>query len=324
MMQVGLEASRLLALEQYAVLDTPSEPSFDRIAQLTALVLDAPIAVIGFLDGSRHWFKAAFGTDQRQNHRAQSFCTHTIEQAGIFEVADARLDSRFNELQVLRDAGIRSYAGAPLATVDGERIGTLCIFDTRVRLPLEPTEKALLLELASLTMQRLEARISDPSTADSRIPDLQGLDWHGLYGRGDDAPMPPTVSGTGSSGIVLSGIVLSGIGQGGNSLSGADQRESKLLERVRSVAPAPMIARAARLPRGRALLTHALGAAQTGRVWQVWGLGKTGAPKALESFAGEIAAFDLPADAALLLLSLEELGNAPNAPTRVLASGQMG
>ncbi len=298
MAQGGFKTSRLAALEQYEVLDTPSEPSFDTIAQLTALVLDAPIAVIGFLTSSRHWFKAAFGTAQRENSRAESFCTHTIEQAGAFEVADARLDPRFAELAVVTDAGIRGYAGVPLTTAHGERIGTLCIFDTRVRLPLEPIEQALLSELAGLTMRLLEARLAGENAGESSVTDLRSLEWRALYGRGDDAPPPPAISGAASG-------------------------ESKLLERVRSVAPAPMIGGAARLPRGRVLVTHALGETQTGQVWQIWGLGKIGAPKALESFAGDMVAFHLPDDAALLLLSCEALGNAPTAPTRVLASGQI-
>ncbi len=294
----SLEASRLLALEQYAVLDTPCEPDFDKIAQLTALVLDAPIAIIGFLTSSRHWFKAAFGTTQRENQRAQSFCTHTIEQAGILEVADARLDPRFNDLRVVTDAGIRSYTGVPLVTSEGERIGTLCVFDTRVRPPLEPIETALLLELASLTMQLLEARISGENASELSVTNLHSLEWRALYGRGDDAPTPPASSSAGSS-------------------------ESRLLDRVRTAAPAPVIGGAAHLPRGRGLVTHALGTAQTGQVWRVWGLGKTGTPRALESFAGDMAAFDLPEDAALLLLSCEELGDVSDAPTRVQASGQM-
>ena len=298
MAQVSLEeAARLLALEQYNVLDTPPEPSFAKIAQLTALVLDAPIAVLGFLDGSRHWFKAAFGTDQRENSRAESFCTQTIEQAGILEVTDALLDSRFSERPVVTDAGVRAYAGVPLTTESGQRIGTLCIFDTRVRSPLEPIERALLLELAGLTMRLLEARISTQEASEPSVTDLQSLEWRALYGRGDDTPPPPAVS--------------------------AGSSESKLLERVRSVAPAPMIGGAAGLPRGRVLVTHTLGTAQGGTVWQVWGLGKTSAPRALRAFTGDMAAFEWPDDAALLLLSLEGLGNVSSAPTRVLASGQI-
>lgn len=299
MVQSSLEESaRLSALERYQVLDTPSEAGFERIAEATALLLDAPIAVIGFLDGSRHWFKAVFGTDQRVNQRAESFCTYTIAQSGILEVTDARLDSRFAELPVVTDTGIRGYAGAPLIAVSGERIGTLCIFDTRVRSPLEPIERALLLELASLTMRLLEARLAGENAGESSVTDLQSLDWRALYGRGDDAPIPSAISGAASG-------------------------ESRLLERVRSVPPAPMIGGVARLPRGRVFVTHALGEAQTGQVWQVWGLSKVGAPKALESFTSDIVAFNVPDDAALLLLSCETLGNAPSTPTRVLASGQI-
>ena len=294
-----LADGRVRALERYTILDTPSEPSFDTIAQLTALVLDAPIAVIGFLDGSRHWFKAAFGTDQRENSRAESFCAYTIAQDGLLEVTDALLDSRFAALPVVRDAGIRAYAGTPLTTQGGERIGTLCVFDTRARLPLEPIERALLLELAALTMRLLEARREGFSASEPNVTDLASLEWRALYGRGDDAPLPPAVSS-------------------------AALGESRLLERVRSIAPAPMIGGAAHLPRGRVLVTHTFGAAPEGAVWQIWGLGKTSAPRALESFAGDMAAFGLPEDAALLLLSLERQGDAPSAPTRVLASAQIG
>ena len=293
-----LEDGRLRALERYTILDTPSEPSFDRIAQLTALVLDAPIAVIGFLDGSRHWFKAAFGTDQREHSRVESFCAYTIAQDGILEVTDA-LHSSFAALPVVRDAGIRAYAGAPLTAQGGERIGTLCVFDTQTRLPLEPIERALLLELAALTMRLLEARVAGEAASEPSVTDLANLEWRALYGRGDDAPPPPAISS-------------------------AAPGESRLLERVRAVVPAPMIGGAAHLPRGRVLVTHTFGAARNGSVWQVWSLGKTSAPRVLESFPGDIAAFDLPEDAALLLLSLERQGDAPSAPTRVLASAQIG
>ena len=302
-MQQSLEGQRLLALERYDVLDTPAEPSFAKIAQLTALVLDAPIAVLGFLDGSRHWFKAAFGTVKRENSRAESFCTQTIEQTGVLEVTDALLDSRFSALPAVTDAGIRAYAGVPITTADGERIGTLCIFDTQVRSPLEPIERALLLELADLTMQLLEARVSSaqrtnqPSASEPSVTDLASLEWRALYGRGDDTPAPPAL-GTGST-------------------------ESKLLERVRFLAPAPMIGGAARLPRGRVLVTHTFGTAQSGAIWQVWALGRSSPPRALGAFTNDMAAFECPDDAALLLLSLEGLGDSVSAPTRVLASGQL-
>ena len=51
------EAARLEALYRYGILDTPPEHIFDALAAEVAAALDAPIAIIGFIDQTRHWFK---------------------------------------------------------------------------------------------------------------------------------------------------------------------------------------------------------------------------------------------------------------------------
>jgi hypothetical protein len=57
------EAARLAALEQYNILDTPPEQSYDDITALAAYICDVPIALISLVDADRQWFKSKVGID---------------------------------------------------------------------------------------------------------------------------------------------------------------------------------------------------------------------------------------------------------------------
>lgn len=47
------EAERLQVLKDLQILDTPSEESFDRIANLVHLIFDVPIAIVSLMDADR-------------------------------------------------------------------------------------------------------------------------------------------------------------------------------------------------------------------------------------------------------------------------------
>jgi len=72
------EATRLDALREYGVLDTPSEPELDDLTALAAYVCGTPIALIALVDDERLWFKSAFGFDLRETTRDVSFCAHVL------------------------------------------------------------------------------------------------------------------------------------------------------------------------------------------------------------------------------------------------------
>ena len=128
------ELSRLAALLRYEILDTPDEAAFDDITQLAARYCGTPIALISLVDGERQWFKSRLGLDVSETPRQISFCTHTIEGDGIFEVADARQDPRFADNPLVREGPrVRFYAGTPLTTPDGHNLGTLCVIDQQPR-----------------------------------------------------------------------------------------------------------------------------------------------------------------------------------------------
>lgn len=128
------EVERLGALRALDVLYTPAEERFDRITRLASRLLDVPIALISLVDQDCQWFKSAQGLLVASTDRASSFCAHAIHSDEILVVPDATHDPRFaNNPLVLGEPFIRAYAGQPILSDDGARLGTLCAIDTRAR-----------------------------------------------------------------------------------------------------------------------------------------------------------------------------------------------
>ena len=152
------ETDRLAALERYGILDTPPEPEFDDFTQLASLICQTPIALISLVDGTRLWFKSRVGLEVCETPRNFSFCQHVIQGAELMEIPDAQLDERvLASPLVTGEPHIRFYAGAPLTTPDGHRLGTLCVIDRAPR-RLTSEQRDGLARLAHQIMRRLESR----------------------------------------------------------------------------------------------------------------------------------------------------------------------
>ena len=155
------EVERLQALHNLLLLDTPPEERFDRVVRFAAEELDVPIALVTFIDTQRQWFKSRLGIDINETARNISFCAHAINQSDLFVVDDASKDERFfdNPL-VIGFPYIRFYAGAPVRAPSGERVGTLCIIDTKPR-ELGEIEQAVMNALRQLVDEALAGEEGD-------------------------------------------------------------------------------------------------------------------------------------------------------------------
>ncbi len=152
------DASRVAALEKYAILDTDPEQTFDDLTLLASFICKTPIALISLVDEKRQWFKSRVGITDSETSRDIAFCSRAIQQSDLFIVPDALEDDRFrNNPLVISEPYIRFYAGAPLINEDGYALGTLCVVD---RLPrkLEPEQKDALKSLSRLVLAQLELR----------------------------------------------------------------------------------------------------------------------------------------------------------------------
>jgi len=152
------EAERLSLLRDYQILDTPPEEVFNRIVRLASNLIGTPIALVSLLDETRQWFKAKVGLDIDETPRDVAFCSYAILFDDVMEVADATADDRFQDNPLVTGgANIRFYAGAPLSTSGGEKMGTLCVIDTKPR-SLSQQEREILRDLAALVSEELELR----------------------------------------------------------------------------------------------------------------------------------------------------------------------
>jgi PAS domain S-box-containing protein len=152
------EERRLAVLRAYRVLDTPTEAAFDRIAALAAAVCETPSAMISFVDEERQWFKARVGVDVAETPRDVSFCGHAIQGDDLFVVPDTHQDQRFADNPLVTGPlNVGFYAGAPIVTADGHRLGALCVTD-RVPRELTAAQRAALETLSHQVVAELELR----------------------------------------------------------------------------------------------------------------------------------------------------------------------
>jgi phosphoribosyl 1,2-cyclic phosphodiesterase/GAF domain-containing protein len=156
------EDDRVAALHDLDILDTEPEPRFDHFTDVACATFDVPIALVSFVDEERQWFKSHRGIDVSETPRDESMCAHAILEPDVFVVTDALRDARFaDNPYVAGGPRLRFYAGVPLASTDGYRVGTLCIMDRRPRV-LDDRQVERLRELG----REVEAELRSDSDGD--------------------------------------------------------------------------------------------------------------------------------------------------------------
>jgi GAF domain-containing protein len=129
----NMEFQRLMTLKSYNILDTENEVEFDELTREAKEFFGCPIAVVSLIDMGRQWFKSIQGLDAKETPRCLAFCAHVVkrkEKDGVMVVTDAAKDPRFAEHPLVTDGPkIRFYAGAPLVSPEGDRLGSFCVID---------------------------------------------------------------------------------------------------------------------------------------------------------------------------------------------------
>jgi len=157
------EENRLEELARLHLADGTGEEVFDRATKKLARVFEVPIALITFIDRDHQWFKSQVGlpeeiADARKISRELSVCGHVIANDELLVVEDLSRDRRFANNPLLKERGLRFYAGVPLRS-NNLPIGSLCILDVKPRRMTE-REKRLLEVIAEDVMEELTRRDS--------------------------------------------------------------------------------------------------------------------------------------------------------------------
>jgi signal transduction histidine kinase len=152
------EERRLRALDQYDVLDAPPTEAFDRITRLATRLFDVPVALVNVVDRENQWSVSSCGLDLGRTPLDASFCVHTIDQGGVMVVEDARADDRFADNPLVTGPPhVRFYAGAPITSPQGHRLGALCLLDDEPH-SFAPEDRDTLADLAGVVMDELHLR----------------------------------------------------------------------------------------------------------------------------------------------------------------------
>jgi len=159
------ELDRMAAVDRYQILDTPPDGAFDRITALAARLFAVPIAIVSVVDHDRIWFKSHHGVEISQVDRDPGLCASAILQNEPWIIQDATADPRaLSNPLVVNGFGLEFYAGVPLRTRDGYKLGTLCIIDRQPR-TLSHQDIMTLEDLAAIVMNDLELRLESRSPA---------------------------------------------------------------------------------------------------------------------------------------------------------------
>ena len=153
------EEKRLESLHELMMLDTPSEPRFDKITADIAGKLNVPICTVSLVDNDREWFKSNFGYPGAEGNRSTSFCGHAMYAKNIFIIEDTLKDSRFaDNPSVIDEPHIRFYAGLALYNrKTKDPIGAFCVKDYKPRtLTLEEID--LLITAAEKVEEELNSK----------------------------------------------------------------------------------------------------------------------------------------------------------------------
>ncbi len=155
------DADRVKALNRYFIFNTPSEPSYNKIAQLAKSIFKTPIVHLSFMDADSESIKASIGLGSLLNvDRGESMCALTVFNSELTVFEDALQEPLLNNHPYVHGPfGLRFYAGAPLKTPDGFIIGTLCLVDKQPR-QFSDNDREILQNLADVAMEQTELRLS--------------------------------------------------------------------------------------------------------------------------------------------------------------------
>jgi len=145
------EAHRLHVLHNLTRAALPPDSVFARASRLAAHLFDAPMATVTLIDETDQYLKGAQDVGLTCTPRDTAFCSHTIMDDAPFVVPDAARDPRFADSPLVTEAPrIRFYAGAPLITDEGIRLGAVCVMDREPRGEPDPHVLDRLADIAGM------------------------------------------------------------------------------------------------------------------------------------------------------------------------------
>ena len=160
--------SRLAALHNTGLLDTPEDERFDGFTRLAAHILGVPTVVISLVDAERQYFKSVSSSigalPQGWNPMSATFCQDVVAKGEAFVVPDTGKEALVAGRQIRASA----YLGVPLVNDDKQVLGTLCAMDYQPR-PWSARDIDTLKALGSAVMSEIQRRVAERTAHDTQL-----------------------------------------------------------------------------------------------------------------------------------------------------------
>ncbi len=155
------DPARVATLRGTGLLGGQKSDAFDRLANLAARFVGAPIAMVTLLDDTHlHALSGVGPPDLATSGRApvkDTFCQHVVASTEPLIVDDAREHDLTKGLAVVKSGKVLAYAGIPLKLPSGDVLGTLCVAGDTPR-AWKPEEISVLEDLAQSVVTEIEMR----------------------------------------------------------------------------------------------------------------------------------------------------------------------
>ncbi|WP_051476565.1 GAF domain-containing protein [Arthrobacter sp. Br18] len=138
------EFRRCHALYESGLLETGVEGRFDRITTEARDHFGVNSASIALITEDAQVIKSVIGPIGQNLPRDVGLCSTTIEKDRTLVITDASTDPDYRDHPLVTGGPeVRFYAGHPVSTVGGWRIGALCLIDDQPRAFTEDDERDL-------------------------------------------------------------------------------------------------------------------------------------------------------------------------------------
>lgn len=152
------ERYRQRAVESMRLSQNDRDGLLDGIARQAKALYRASGAAVNLVDADRVWQRASSQSTLGEIPRTMSFCDITVRSDRVTIINDTTLDPRFGGVAPsMNGAPIGFYAGEPIHSVDGYRLGSICIVDAVPR-QMRPEQFADLHALAGRIEKELWAQ----------------------------------------------------------------------------------------------------------------------------------------------------------------------
>ncbi len=132
-----VDPARVQAVHNTGLMDAGRQAAFDRLAQLAARIVDAPLTIVSLVGAEKQYFVADYGLpspfkESRELPIDSSICRYTLEGESIIS-SNALNDPLLKFHPSTGPWGIVALVVIPLINPDGQVLGTFCAIDSKER-----------------------------------------------------------------------------------------------------------------------------------------------------------------------------------------------